>query len=93
LRRRNEFEPEVCIRPGNQNRNTTVGLVMFTVAQCLAKAVELEGRTAEPHSPGDPDEFAALALQWRRLAARAEIQDRRAGAIARTHPASGEGSG
>jgi len=66
---------------------------MFTVAQCLAKAVELEGRTAEPHSPGDPDEFAALALQWRRLAARAEIQDRRAGAIARTHPASGEGSG
>ncbi len=93
MRRRNEFEPEVCIRAGNQNRNTTVGLVMFTVTQCLAKAVELEGRTAEPHSPGDPDEFAALALQWRRLAARAEIQDRRAGAIVRTHPASGEGSG
>jgi hypothetical protein len=93
LRRRNEFEPEVCIRAGNQNRNTTVGLVMFTVEQCLAKAVELEGRTAEPYSLGVPDEFAALALQWRRLAARAEIQDRRAGAIARTHPVPGEGSG
>jgi hypothetical protein len=66
---------------------------MFTVAQCLAKAMELERRAAEPYSPGDPDEFAALALQWRRLAARAEIQDRRAGAIARTHPAPGEGSG
>jgi len=57
---------------------------MFTAAQCLAKAVELEQRAAEPHPPDDRAEFAALALQWRRLAARAEIQDRRTAAIART---------
>ena len=44
---------------------------MFTVAQCLAKAVELEQRAAEPHPLDDRAEFAALALQWRRLAARA----------------------
>ncbi len=57
---------------------------MFTVAQCLAKAAELEQRAAEPSAPDVRDEFAAMALQWRRLAARAEIQDRRAAAIART---------
>jgi hypothetical protein len=56
---------------------------MFTVAQCLAKAVELEQRAAESHPPDIRAEFAAMALQWRRLAARALIQDRRA-AIART---------
>lgn len=56
---------------------------MFTVAQCLAKAVELEQRAAEPHPQDIRAEFAAMALQWRRLAARALIQDRRA-AIART---------
>jgi hypothetical protein len=56
---------------------------MFTVAQCLAKAVELEQRAAEPHPPEVCAEFAAMAVQWRRLAARALIQDRRA-AIART---------
>lgn len=56
---------------------------MFTVAQCLAKAVELEQRAAEPHPPEARAEFAALALHWRRLAVRAEIQDRRI-AIART---------
>ena len=57
---------------------------MFTVAQCLAKAVELEQRAAEPYPPEAREAFAAMALQWRRLAARAEIQDRRAGAIAGT---------
>ena len=77
MRRRNEFEPEVCIRPGNQNRNTTVGLVMFTVAQCLAKAVELEQRMGEGLPPDVRDDYGQLALQWRRLAERARIQDRR----------------
>lgn len=57
--------------------------VMFTVEQCLAKAAELEQRAAEPHPPDIRAEFADMALQWRRLAARALIQDRRA-AIART---------
>jgi hypothetical protein len=57
---------------------------MFTVAQCLAKAAELELRAAEPYAADVRAEFAKLALQWRRLAARAEIQDRRAAAIART---------
>lgn len=60
---------------------------MFTVAQCLAKAVELEQRAAEPYPPDVRADFAAMALQWRRLAARAEIQDRRAAAIARTQQA------
>lgn len=50
---------------------------MFTVAQCLAKATELEQRAAEPIPPDDLADFAGMALQWRRLAARAEIQDRR----------------
>lgn len=53
---------------------------MFTVAQCLAKAVELEQRALEGHAAADCVEFAHLALQWRRLAARAEIQDRRTAA-------------
>ena len=57
---------------------------MFTVAQCLAKAVELEQRAVEPHPPDVRADFAAMALQWRRLAARAEIQDRRTAAIAGT---------
>ncbi|MDQ3124750.1 MAG: hypothetical protein M3Q74_04015 [Pseudomonadota bacterium] len=55
---------------------------MFTVAQCLAKAVELEQRAAEPHPPDVCADFAAMALQWRRLAARAEIQERRTAAAA-----------
>ncbi len=50
---------------------------MFTVEQCLAKAAELEQRAAEAHPPDVQAEFARLALQWRRLAARAEIQNRR----------------
>ena len=53
---------------------------MFTVAQCLAKAAELEQRAAETHPPDIRADFAAMALQWRRLAARAEIQDRRTAA-------------
>ncbi len=58
---------------------------MFTVAQCLAKAIELEKRAAEPHPPEDRADYAAMAVQWRRLAARAEIQEERA-AAARTRP-------
>ncbi|MDP1777175.1 MAG: hypothetical protein Q8K90_01005 [Brevundimonas sp.] len=65
-----------------------VRATMFTVAQCLAKAVELEQRAAEPHPPDIRAEFAGMALQWRRLAARAEIHDRRvAAAIARMQQA------
>lgn len=50
---------------------------MFTVEQCLAKAAELELRAAETRPPYIRAEFAGMALQWRRLAVRAEIQDRR----------------
>ena len=50
---------------------------MFTVAQCLAKALELEHRADESLPPDVRDEFRGLALQWRRLADRALIQDRR----------------
>lgn len=60
-----------------------VRATMFTVAQCLAKAVELEQRAAEPHPAEARAEFAAMALQWRRLAARAAIQERRTAAAAR----------
>ncbi len=51
--------------------------MMFTVEQCLAKAVELEQRMVEGLPPDVRDEYAQLALQWRRLAERALIQDRR----------------
>jgi hypothetical protein len=50
---------------------------MFTVAQCLAKAVELEQRAAEGHAPHVCAEFGDMALQWRRLAGRAMVQDQR----------------
>ena len=57
---------------------------MFTVAQCLAKAVELEQR-ADDGLPRDVrDDYLMLALQWRRLAVRAHIQDLRAAVIAGT---------
>lgn len=57
---------------------------MFTVAQCLAKAVELEQRADEDLPQAVRDDYLALALQWHRLAVRAHIQDLRAAAIART---------
>lgn len=60
---------------------------MFTVAQCLAKAAELEQRAGEDLPSDARDEYGAMALQWRRLAFRAEVQDRRTNAIARTLPA------
>lgn len=57
---------------------------MFTVAQCLAKAVELEQRAGDRLPQDVRDDYRDMALQWRRLAFRAEIQDRRAAAIAET---------
>ena len=57
---------------------------MFTVAQCLAKAVELEQRAGESLPQGVRDDYRTMALQWRRLASRALVQDERAAAIART---------
>ena len=60
---------------------------MFTVAQCLAKAVELEQRAGESLPQDVRDDYSYMALQWRRLASRARIQDRRTAAIARTPPA------
>lgn len=51
---------------------------MFTVAQCLAKAMELEQRAAEDHAPHVCADFSDMALQWRRLAGRAMVQDQRA---------------
>lgn len=59
---------------------------MFTVAQCLAKAVELEQRAGESLPQDISDDYRVMALQWRRLASRALIQDRRS-AIAGTPPA------
>lgn len=60
---------------------------MFTVAQCLAKAVELEQRASEGLPWDLCVEYRQMALQWRRLAVRAEIQNRRAAAIAGTRQA------
>ncbi|MFY8163063.1 MAG: hypothetical protein ACOVKC_02390 [Brevundimonas sp.] len=51
--------------------------MMFTVEQCLAKAVELEQRMGEGLPPDVRDDYGRMALQWRRLAERALIQDRR----------------
>jgi hypothetical protein len=53
---------------------------MFTVAQCLAKAAELEQRAGEGLPQDISDDYRGMALQWRRLAARARIQDRRTAA-------------
>jgi hypothetical protein len=50
---------------------------MFTVAQCLAKAAELERRAGDGLPQDIADDYRDMALQWRRLAARARIQDRR----------------
>lgn len=55
---------------------------MFTVAQCLAKAAELERRSGDGLPQDIADDYRGMALQWRRLAARARIQDRRTAAAA-----------
>ncbi|MBP8072250.1 MAG: hypothetical protein KAY20_01665 [Brevundimonas sp.] len=62
---------------------------MFTVAQCLAKAVELEQRAAAGHAPHVCAEFSDMALQWRRLAGRAMVQDQRAATIMGVSPDGG----
>ena len=77
LRRHNDFRSNFCIPAWNQSRHTAVGRRMFTVEQCLAKAVELEQRMGEGLPPDVRDDYGQLALQWRRLAERARIQDRR----------------
>ncbi len=59
---------------------------MFTVAQCLAKAMELEQRASEDHAPHVCADFSDMALQWRRLAGRAMVQDQRDAAMRRTSP-------
>lgn len=51
---------------------------MFSASQCLAKAVELEARAAEPHALVIRVEFGDMAFQWRRLAVRALAQEKRA---------------
>ena len=61
--------------------DTEVWAAMFTVAQCLAKAMELEQRAAEGHAPQVCAHFSDMALQWRRLAGRAMVQDQRAATI------------
>ena len=55
---------------------------MFSASQCLDKAVELERRAAERLAQDIADDHRDMALQWRRLAARARIQDRRTAAAA-----------
>ncbi len=54
--------------------------MMFTVQQCLDKAAELERRADEGLPRDISDDYRGMALQWRRLAARARIQDRRTAA-------------
>lgn len=60
---------------------------MFTVAQCLDKAMELERRAAQDLPPAASVEYHQMALQWRRLAVRAEIQNRRIAAAMSTDQA------
>ena len=50
---------------------------MFSVSQCLAKAVELEARAAESHALDIRTEFRDMAADWRQLARRAQIQQQR----------------
>lgn len=62
---------------------------MLTAIQCLTKASELEQRAAESLPPDARADYLDMALQWRRLAARALIQDQRTmAATARTPAAS-----
>lgn len=49
---------------------------MFTVVECLTKAVELDQR-AESGAPGDRDAYRDLAREWRSLACRALAQEQR----------------
>jgi len=55
-----------------------VPTAMFTVSQCLAKAVELEARADEPHAADIRAEFRDMAADWRHLACSALTQDQRA---------------
>ncbi len=50
---------------------------MFTAPQCLDKAMELERRAGDGLPQDVADDYRDMALQWRRLAARARVQDRR----------------
>ena len=50
---------------------------MFTVAQCLAKALELERRADDDVPLYAREDFLDMAREWRRLAGRALIQDAR----------------
>ncbi|MDO9077457.1 MAG: hypothetical protein Q7U72_08415 [Brevundimonas sp.] len=43
--------------------------------------MELEQRAAERHAPEVCADFSDMALQWRRLAGRAMVQDQRAATI------------
>ena len=62
---------------------------MFTVAQCLDKAMELEQRAAEGHAPQICSDINDMALQGRRLAGRAMVQDQRAATIRGVSPDGG----
>lgn len=59
---------------------------MFTVAQCLAKAAELERRASDGLPQDIADDYRDMALQWCRLAGRAMVQDQRDAAMRRTSP-------
>jgi Na+-transporting NADH:ubiquinone oxidoreductase subunit NqrF len=61
-----------------------VAAAMFTAAQCLAKADDLEQKAARPLPQDASEEYRAMAREWRRLACRALVQDQRAMRVART---------
>lgn len=61
--------------------DTTVAGTMFTVAQCLEKAVELERRADGNVPPDVRDDYRDMAREWRRLACRALVQEARISAF------------
>ena len=50
---------------------------MFTAAQCLAKADDLEQKAAGTLPPHASEAYRDMAGAWRRLAGRALVQDQR----------------
>ena len=58
---------------------------MRTVAECLAKASEMEERAAQSALPALHYQYLDAAVHWRDLARRALVQEQRASLAQRKH--------
>jgi len=72
----------------NQRLTSRLRTAMFTAAQCLAKAEDLEQKAAGTLTPDARDAYRDMAEAWRGLAGRALVQDQRVILAGRTPAAS-----